>query len=391
MDKYHFDEIVERHHTHSYKYDSADAKGTEIGLWVADMDFRVAPEISEAVRNRANHDVYGYVTVSNDYKKAVRNWYATEHNWQIPTEQIEAIPGVVPAITALLRERAKEGAMCFNTPAYNCFFSSARHAECAAIESPLINKDGHFEMDIEGMRKALSQAKTYLLCNPHNPTGRVWSAEELMTVARICAENNVMVIADEIHCEFAWGAPYTPFARIAEQLKAEGKNIHYIILNSASKAWNIAGLRQANAIAGDEESLNILRMALEENELEDMNIFGVEATIAAYRHGKEWLKEVNAYIQSNYQLLRQWCNENLPQLIVTKQEGTYLAWVDCRAINNTTEKITHRILSETGVKVNDGKMYGGDGFIRINLAISRDRLREALNLMLPILIDEFHR
>lgn len=385
MDKFHFDTPTCRRGTRSYKYDSADAQGTEIGLWVADMDFEVAPAIAEAVQCRAQHPIYGYVTVQDDYRQAAADWYRTQHGWTIPTDYIEAIPGVVPAITALLRARAQAGPVCFFTPAYNCFFSSARHAGIEAIEMPLLLQDRHYEIDWSLLEATLRRAKTLLLCNPHNPTGRVWTREELTRIAALCIEHDVMVIADEIHCEFAWGRSYCPWAvavRYAEGTRNKEQG-SWIVLNSASKAWNIAGLRQANAIACDEQMHDWLCRVIEENELEDMNIFGVEATIAAYQHGEEWLRSVNRYIQSNYEYLCQWAEQHAPATPVIRMEGTYLAWMDCRALPCSTKEITHRILTETGVKINDGAMYGGDGFIRINLALSHTMLAEALQRIIP--------
>lgn len=387
MDKFHFNRGIDRKNTRCYKYDSADARGTEIGLWVADMDFEVAPAITAAIRKRAEHPVFGYVTVNEEYRLAVHDWYLHAHGWDIPTERIETVPGVVPAITAILRERAKTGAVCFFTPAYNCFFSSAEHAGAEAITSPLILRNQHYEIDWENLANCLERTKTLLLCNPHNPTGRVWTREELTRIAEMCAEKGVMVIADEIHCEFGWGRSYCPWAVVVRD--AEGARNQepgsWIVLNSASKAWNIAGLRQANAIAGDDDTHQWLCRVIEENELEDMNIFGVEATIAAYREGEEWLQAVNDYFRSNYEWLCDYLQKQAPQVKITKMEGTYLAWVDCRALPDNTEKITRRILEETGVKVNDGKIYGGEGFIRINLAITRSQLEEGIKRMLPYL------
>lgn len=383
MDKYHFNQPLNRKHTRCYKYDSADAQGTRIGLWVADMDLRVAPAITRAIKKRAEHDVFGYVTVGKDYRQAVHDWYLSRHGWNINTEYIQTVPGVVPAITAILRERVEEGKkkVMLHTPAYNCFFSSIDHAGAEMVASPLILENQHYRIHMEDMRAKIAQTDTLLLCNPHNPTGRVWTREELTEVASLCAAHHVLVIADEIHCEFGFYRAYTPFGIVAEELKANGQALDYIVLNSASKAWNIAGLRTANAIAGDDARHQWLEHVIARNEMEDMNVFGIEATIAAYKKGGDWMDCVNTLFRTNYEMLCIWMSENAPLLKVTKMEGTYLAWVDCRAITSDTDRLVKTILQHTGVKINSGKIYGDAGFIRINLAISSDQLMHALMLI----------
>lgn len=380
MRKYNFDEIIPRRCTNSYKWDSIpEGKGDVLPLWVADMDFRTAPEIIEALERRVRHGVFGYTLVPDAYYDAVVKWFERRHNWKIKKEWIIYTSGVVPAISAVIKALTKPGdGVVVQTPVYNCFFSSIRNNGCRIVTNPLIYEDHTYHIDFEDLdrKTADSGVKLLLLCNPHNPAGRVWTREELCRIGAICKKNQVTVVADEIHCELVFpGHSYIPFASVSEQhLK------NSVTCISPSKAFNIAGLQIANIVACDESVRQRINRAININEVCDVNPFGIEATIAAYNEGEEWLLQLLAYLNDNYECMCRFFHSNLPQIPVTRLEGTYLAWTDCRALRLPSDILQTRLLDESGLWLNSGTMYGenGEGFLRWNLACPRQILQEAL-------------
>jgi cystathionine beta-lyase len=286
----------------------------------------------------------------------------------------------VPALSAIIRALAPEvgNKVLVQTPVYNCFFSSIRNNGCGLVDSPLIYEDGRYRMDFDDLeRKAADpQVKLFLLCNPHNPAGRVWTREELTRVGEICLRNKVLVVADEIHCELVFpNYTYTPFASLSPELLT-----HSVTCVSPSKAFNLAGLQIANIIAADADVRQQIDKAININEVCDVNPFGVEALMAAYNEGEAWLEELNSYLWGNYQILKTYLETHLPQLPVTKLEGTYLAWIDCSALGMASEELADSLLKHERLQVNEGAMYGaaGEGFIRINMACPRTRLMDGL-------------
>lgn len=374
--KYNFDEIIERRGTHSVKWDESPS-GDIIPLWVADMDFAVAPAIQEAIQKRAEHPVFGYTLVEDDYYEAVISWFHRRHQWTIKKEWILYTTGVVPAVSAVLKAITMPGERVITfTPAYNCFFSSIRNSGCELAPCPLRwNRNTRFEIPWDELETLCKDERTtvLLLCNPHNPTGRVWSITELRRLAAICHRNKIHIISDEIHCELVM--PYnhfTPFGYIASDV---------ITLNSPSKSFNIAGLQIANIICKDTEIRRRIDRAININEVCDVNPFGPVALMAAYNESEDWLDKLNEYIWGNYQALCTFCQEHLPLWKVRPLEGTYLAWVDVSECCSDTATYCDRILEEAKVWVNPGTMYGaesGKGYLRINLACPCSRLMEAL-------------
>lgn len=376
--KYDFDHINERRGTGSYKWDSAAGRNV-LPLWVADMDFRTAPAIVDALRRRVDQGIFGYTLVGDSYYSAVTDWFAQRHGWSIDRDWIMYTSGVVPAISAVIKALTRPGdAVLTLTPVYNCFFSSIRNNGCATVESELAY-DGHtYATDFDDLeRKAADpRVKLLLFCNPHNPTGRVWTREELTRVGEICLRNGVIVVSDEIHCELVFpGHRYTPFASISEEFLANS-----VTCISPSKAFNIAGLQIANIVCADAGRRRKIDRAINDNEVCDVNPFGVIASEAAYREGAGWLEALLKYLYGNYNYMKAYCREHLPEFPLAELEGTYLVWMDCRSLGMNSEALEERLVGEADLWLNAGTMYGraGQGFMRWNIACPRSVLAEAL-------------
>ena len=377
--KYNFDEIIPRRGTNSYKWDSA-GDADVLPMWVADMDFRTAPPVVEALRKRVEHGIFGYVRVPDAYYAAVTNWFARRHDWQIEKEWIIYTTGVVPALSAVIKALTAPGdKVMVQTPVYNCFFSSIRNNGCGMIANPLIYRNGTYQIDFADLEQKAADpsVKVLLLCNPHNPAGRVWTKQEHTRIGDICIRNNVWVVADEIHCELVFpGHTYIPFASISQEFL-----MHSVTCTSPSKAFNLAGLQIANIISADTDIRTKIDKAININEVCDVNPFGVEALMAAYNDGEEWLEELKQYLFANYNYLRVYFEEYLPEFPVATLEGTYLVWADCSVLNQSSDETVKTLLEKEKLWVNEGSLYGeaGEGFIRINIACPRQQLIEGLN------------
>lgn len=377
--KYDFDELVERRGTGCVKWDECPNKNV-IPLWVADMDFKAAPAIQAAIKKRAEHGIFGYTVVGNDYYDAVISWFQRRHDWAIHREEILYTTGVVPAMSVAIKALTMPGEkVLILSPDYNCFFSSARNNGCEVLETNLHRTGDSFEVDWDDFETKCADEKTtvFLLCNPHNPCGRVWTREELARMNDICLKHHVKVVSDEIHCELVMpGYQYQPFAAVNEACRQNS-----VILNSPSKSFNIAGLQAANIICSRPEWRRRLDRAININEVCDLNPFGPVALIAAYNESEDWLDALNQYLWGNYQALFDFAAQNLSQWKVCRLEGTYLPWVDITATGMTSQAYCDRLLGEAKVWVNPGTMYGprsGEGYIRLNIACPRSRLLEAL-------------
>lgn len=376
---YDFDTIIPRRGTNSYKWDSAEDSGV-LPLWVADMDFRTAPTIVNALQQRVEHGIFGYTRVPEAYYEAVTNWFARRHHWTIRPEWIIYTSGVVPAVSAVIKALTTPGdKVLVQTPVYNCFFSSIRNNGCETVINPLVYENNTFTIDFDDLeRKAADpKVKVMLLCNPHNPAGRVWTREELTRIGEICIRNGVTVVSDEIHCELVFrGHTYTPFASLSEEFLR-----HSVTCLSPSKAFNIAGLQIANIVCADACIRSKIDKAININEVCDVNPFGVIATIAAYNEGEEWLMQLLDYLYRNYLSMLDFCRTYLPEFPVTVLEGTYLVWMDCRKLQIPSEILEHKLKDEVGLWLNAGTMYGaeGEGFMRWNIACPHAVLIEGLN------------
>ena len=374
--KYDFDEIIVRRGTGCVKWDESE-EGV-IPLWVADMDFAVAPAIQEAVRQRAQHPIYAYTLVGDDYYNAIISWFQRRHGWTIAREHILYTTGVVPAISCTLQALAMAGEkVVILSPDYNCFFSSIRNSGCEVSECVLqfSRSNNRFEIDWDDFeeRCADEKATIFLLCNPHNPTGRVWHRDELQLMSDICRRHHVTIVSDEIHCELIMpGNTFVPMATVDDDA---------IILNSSSKSFNTAGLQIANIICTDSEKRRRIERAININEVCDVNPFAPLALIAAYNDSEAWVDELNQYLWGNYTALCDFVTQHIPSWTVMPLEGTYLVWVKIKDCNDIAT-YSKDILEKAKVWVNPGTMYGpqsGEGYLRINIACPRSLLLEALS------------
>lgn len=369
----------------SYKWDS-EPTADVIPLWVADMDFLAAPVVIEALHRRVDHGVFGYTLVGDDYYSALSDWFGRRHGFAIARQSVIYTSGVVPALSAIIKALAPEDSgVIVQTPVYNCFFSSIRNNGCHIADAPLQRNDyadGTFtySMDFDALEREASRPDTnlMLLCNPHNPAGRMWTRGELERVAEICRRNGVVIVSDEIHCELT--APTTSYVSMA-LVDPEA-----ILCLSPSKAFNIAGLQIANIVCADADIRARIDRAININEVCDVNPFGVEALKAAYTpEGGEWLDALRSYLWDNYALLRRLFAEELPQCPVLRLEATYLPCVDVSAFGIPTDRLEHELVEKALVHVNAGSMYGRDGFIRVNIACPRERLAKGLRRIIDYL------
>lgn len=379
--KYDFDKTIDRRATNSYKWDSAP-EGV-LPMWVADMDFRTASAIIDALQKRVAHGIFGYTRVPDAYYDAVTSWFSRRHGWDIDREWIIYTSGVVPAVSAVIKALTVPGdKVIVQTPVYNCFFSSIRNNGCEIVSNPLRRTADTYEMDFDALERCAAdpRAKVMLLCNPHNPAGRVWTPDELTRLGNICLRNGVTVVADEIHCELVYqGFKYTPFASLSDAFLHRS-----VTCVSPSKAFNIAGLQIANIVAFDNDLRSRIDKAININEVCDVNPFGVAATIAAYNEGEEWLNQLVDYLHGNYEAMVEFCQRELPEFPITRLEGTYLVWMDCSSLGMPSDALEHALLDDARLWLNAGTMYGaeGEGYMRWNIACPRSVMLDGLNRFL---------
>ena len=387
MTDFNFDIPVDRRGTNSVKWDSC-VDCEELPLWVADMDFRTSPAIIEALRKRVDHGIFGYSFPNDEYYEAIDRWFKRRHNWSIPREQVIYTTGVVPATSAVIKGLTSPGdGVVIMTPVYTCFFSSIRNNECRVVESPLINTGKHYEIDFKNLEDRLAEptSKILLLCNPHNPGGRVWTETELREIDRLCVKHNVIILSDEIHNEIVMpGYRYTPIANVA--------TAPYVSMISPSKSFNTAGLHLANIVIPNEAFRAKINRAININETCDVGPFGITALIAAYEHGEPWLNAMIEYVHKNYIYL---CERlaKFTDLKIMELEGSYLAWVDVSKLTEDVAGFAESLRYEGKVWIQAGTSYGkdGEGFIRFNLATSRSVLTEALNRFTDWIEQKYNR
>ena len=382
-------EYIDRKGSDCYKWDSECAEGC-LPLWIADMDFKAAKPIRDAMQRRLDHGVFGYSIVPQANYDAVASWFARRHGWKgINRNNLLYTTAVVPAISAIFAAievrmdefRAKYGKdrqgeplkILTFTPAYNCFFSCIENMGCELVPSPLVLANNRFEINWEDVESKAKQADVFLLCNPHNPTGRVWSRDELEHLAAIMRREHLFVISDEIHCEFAFpGHAYTPFASIVID------DTDFCVCTSASKAFNIAGLLCANIFVPNKDLFAQVNHALEVHEVNGLNPFGLVAQVAAYNESEAWLDELNAYVYGNFCFVRDFVARELPMLKIHETEGTYLAWMNIEALGMPAEQFCCDLAKNGHVLFNPSEMYGAEHYVRINLATSKEILSEAM-------------
>ena len=383
--EYDFDSFVDRRGTACVKWDAPNGVGVPpsdvIPMWVADMDFRTAPCIIEALRRRVEHGVFGYTAVPDSYYDAVISWFGRRRGWKIEKDWIIYTTAVVPALSVCIKAFAGPGdKVVFMTPAYNCFFSCVQSAGCTTSESRLLYaRSGSgisVSIDWEDLERRCQDpaAKVLLLCNPHNPAGRIWTREELARLGEIAHRNGLVVLSDEIHCELEMpGHSFIPFASLSPENQA-----CCVTMNSPSKSFNTASLQIANIITSNPEWRERVKKVTELYQVCEVGPFGVEGLQAAYNEGESWLAGLNAYIWRNYCDLRDMFSRELPQCGVTDLQGTYLAWVDVSYLGMGSREIVDSLILNEHVRPGPGAMYGDDRFLRINLASPRSICHEGL-------------
>ena len=398
MPEYNFDERLSRLGTGCMKWDepegglSAEEMADVIPMWVADMDFATAPCVQQAVQQRAAHGAFGYTYAGDDYYDAVVGWYRRRYGWTtLERSHILYTTGVVPAISCVLKATTMPGErVLVTTPVYNCFFSSIRNSGCEVLASPLERYDvgdGRFSyrVDWEDFERKCADEKctVFLLCNPHNPAGVLWSSDDLRRMGDICCRHGATVVADEIHGELVMGGGrYVPYATVGTDYYRQA-----VVLSSPSKAFNIAGLQMANIFCCDPALQRRIDRAININEVCDVNPFGPVAVKAAYNEGEAWLEALCQYLTDNYQALCTFMAERLPQLPFSRLQATYLVWVDIAATGLDSATLADRLLREGHVRVSPGITYGQEGYIRLNIACPREQMLEGLRRIARVIED----
>ena len=373
---YNFDEPVNRRNTHSLKW---DVKEQELPMWVADMDFQTAPEIQEAIRERAAHGVFGYSIVPEEWYQAYMGWWERRHHFSMEKEWLVFCTGVVPAISSMVRKLTTAGEnVLVQTPVYNIFFNSIVNNGRNIAESPLRYDGNTYQMDFEDLERKLSDPQTTLmiLCNPHNPVGRIWSREELEQIGELCRKYHVTVISDEIHCDLASpGQEYIPFASVSENCKNTS-----ITCMAPTKAFNLAGLQTAAVAVPNPNLRHKVWRGLNTDEVAEPNSFAVEAAVAAFTKGEAWLDSLREYIQENKNFVENFLKKEDLHIRLVPSQATYLLWLDCREMHGSAGEFTQYLREHTGLYLSEGKQYGenGSSFIRMNIACSRSRLEDGL-------------
>ena len=375
--KYDFESIIDRRTTDAVKWRVADG---ELPMWVADMDFRVAPEIEDALRRRLDHGVFGYGGVPDEWYAAYASWWGGRHSLEMPREALLFCTGVIPALAAAVQALAVPGGNAVvQTPVYNHFFNCVKDSGAKVVENPLIYENGAYSPDFADLERKLADENTPLmiLCNPQNPTGRIWSRDELCEVGRLAKKHRVTVISDEIHCDVtAPGKSYVPFAAASDDCRGVS-----VTLISPTKAFNIAGLETAAVFVPDETLRAKIRRALRENEVDMPNSFAVCAAVAALTEGGAWLDEMREYVFENRRIAEEFIAANVPVLSAIRGEATYLMWIDgTRAAHPDGESLAAYIRRKSGLFLSDGAIYGecGRDFLRMNLACPRAILMDGL-------------
>lgn len=381
--QYDFDTPIDRTHTWSIKHDFKKENGKAddiLPLWVADMDFRSPDSVVEALKKAVDHGIFGYSRADESYFDAVAAWYQKRHHLTLQPEWMTCTPGIVFALSIAVRAFTQEGdAVLIQPPVYHPFSRAILRNKRTLVENPLVLKDGHYEMDLEELeQKVLDEhVKLMILCNPHNPVGRVWTREELTALADICLRHHVYVISDEIHGDFVWqGHEQTPYASISEDAC-----LHSMMCTAPSKTFNLAGMATSNLFIPDPEMRRKFRSELLDVGQENMNRLGLFACRAAYEGGGEWLDQLIGYLAGNLALVRDFCKNRVPQIQLVEPEGTYLAWLDCRELGMTDDELMAFFSDEAKVWLDPGTHSGeqGSGFMRFNLGSSRSVIAQALD------------
>jgi cystathionine beta-lyase len=388
MKRYNFDEIIPRKGTDCEKYDHLQShfgNGNAIPLWVADSDFRVPDFITAAIRYRADHEIYAYSFRPDGYYNSIISWQQMRHDWQIEREMILPTQGVVSTLASLIMAFTDAGEkIIIQPPVYTPFFSCVTDCGRKLVENPLKYEDGQYTFDFEDLLNKIDhQTRMLILCNPHNPVGRVWTKEELEALGDICLKNNILIISDEIHSDLIFsGYRHIPLPKISEQLAAS-----CIVCMAPSKTFNIAGLSTSYVIIPDKIIRNKFNRFLHMLHLKNGNLFGNIALEAAYHDGMDWVNQQNDYLEANRDYMLEFFRGKMPKIRMIFTEATYLAWLDLREYGMKEAEMNRLLIDRAEIVLNKGSIYGkeGDGFFRLNFACPRQVLEEALTRMENVL------
>lgn len=382
-EKIDFDEVIERKNTNSVKYDFTRHRGKPenvLPMWVADMDFKVSERILEALRQRVDHGIFGYSEVQGEYFEAVGGWMKKKHNWTVERSWLVKTPGVVFALAMAVQAFTEPGdAVLIQQPVYYPFHEVIEDNKRVVVDNTLVlGDDGKYHIDFDDFERKAEQygVKLFLLCNPHNPVGRVFTREELEQLGEICLRKNILVVSDEIHQDFVYEGKHQVFADLSPELQSRT-----ITCTSPSKTFNLAGLQISNIFIPDPKVRARFRKQVDAAGYSQLNTLGLTACEAAYRYGEEWQLQVLDYLKQNMALLGEYLKEKIPQIKLIKPEGTYLAWLDFRELGFTEEEKEELVTKKAGLWLDGGYMFGagGAGFERINIACPRSVLLKALN------------
>lgn len=372
-----FDKFTDRFNSGSYKW---DIKENELPMWVADMDFNTAPAVVAALHDRVAHGIFGYNIVPDEFFESYRKWWGNRHDFIIEKDWMMFCTGVVPAISSIVRKMTTVGEnVLIQSPVYNIFYNSILNNGRNVLSSDLVYDDGAYRIDFTDLENKLAMKQTtmMILCNPHNPIGKIWDKSTLRKIGDLCAKHHVLVVSDEIHCDItAPGKSYIPFASVSDN------NLNNsITLIAPTKAFNLAGLQTSCIVIADEYIRHKVNRGINTDEVAEPNSFAVTATIAAFEHGSEWLEQMKEYVQTNKQTATAFIREQIPQIKVVESEATYLMWLNCSAFTNESEQLAEFIREKTGLMLSAGEEYGlnGASFLRMNVACAKGRLDDGLD------------
>lgn len=391
--KYDFDTVINRYNTNSLKFDCAKQWGVPedvLPMWVADMDFQTAPEILKAMHESIDHGIFGYSVPKDEYYEVVANWFRERLGWKdAKGTWIVKTPGVVFAIATAIRAFTGKGdAILIQQPVYYPFRMVIEDNDRICINNPLVLSDGHYEMDFADMERKIidNNVKMFILCSPHNPVGRVWKKEELENVITICKRHNVLIISDEIHCDFVYpGYEHTMLPVLAEDYADR-----IIVCTAPSKSFNLAGLQLSHIFVPDDKLREAFQKELMRIPYDESGTLALVAGKAAYEKGAQWMDELKQYLLGNVEFLREYLKKNLPKVRLIEPEGTYLVWLDFSAYDMTPEELEHKMQYDAKVWTDDGVMFGKEGamFERVNIACPRTTLKKALEQMAAAFAEE---
>ena len=369
--KYNFDKIVDRHHSFSAKW---DVKNNELPMWVADMDFEVLPEIVNAINERNKIPAFGYIECPQEYFVSYQSWWKRNHDVDIKLDSMIFCTGVVAAIDSIFKHLLPKGSnVVIQSPVYHVFYNCIRNNGHHILENEITYKEGSYFIDFEDLENKLKDENTraLLLCNPHNPIGRIWQKEELKKVVELCHKYNVLLVSDEIHCDITKpGTKYNSILSVSDDA---------IALLSPTKVFNVAGIQASCIVAPNKEIHDLIEKGVGQDDVGEPNYFSPFATIAAFTYGDEWVKQMNEYVYSNKDYIQQFIQQELPNLHLVDNDATYLLWLDISYYSNDSRKFAEELRRETGLFVSPGKQFGrgGESFLRINVATSLDNVKNA--------------